>query len=670
MQEKTTPHLAALQSIMPSIHARLARIGADPRFQYALLLLELLGLAALTFTGAYALRFDFQLDGNNRGLIVHTLPVLLCLRAVTFVVFGLHRRWFRYISFADVFAITAAVIFSSLTFGLFVLWQRDALYFPRSVVFLDCILLQFAIASYYSSLRIWQAVRHRTKWGSRRVLLVGDTAAMPRVLRELHASARWRPIGVVNGNTAVVGRKLLGVPVKGTFDQLLEVVAVTRAETVVFLTHGMDRTLLLRLLTQCRSQSIEFVCFDGAALLNASTPSENDQRDIELILQRREIPIDVAAVQQLIHGRRVLVTGAGGSIGAELCRQIAAYEPGEIFLLDRSENNLFFVHRELTRRWPQLRVHPILADITDEPDLQRVFLAAQPHAVFHAAAHKHVGMMERQPHLAIKNNVIGTTNAARAAIAAGAELFVNISTDKAVKPTSYMGLSKRLAELCIQEISEGASTRFVIVRFGNVAGSTGSVVQLFRQQIARGEALTVTDRNATRFFMSISEAVSLVLQAAVLGESGRIFVLDTGESVNIYELAKTMICLAGYVPDVDIPIRFTGLTGGEKLNEELWDPSEEVEKRLAQDRLIMIRVEERRVSVLERVGYWRQLVDADRLPDLIAELRRVWPSFRYQEREAAMESAPWRGHAGLRMGLATGAGFALRNAHRLPREER
>jgi FlaA1/EpsC-like NDP-sugar epimerase len=468
----------------------------------------------------------------------------------------------------------------------------------------------------------------------------------------------------------VVGRKILGVPVRGTFERLLEVVKATRAETVIFLTHGLERELLLRLLTQCRAQGVEFMCFDGAALLNGSAAAADDQRDIELILQRREIPIDVAAVGQLIRGQRILVTGAGGSIGSELCRQIAAYEPGDLYLLERSENNLFFVHRELVRRWPNLRVHPILGDITDEPDLQRIFLAARPQAVFHAAAHKHVGMMERQPHLAIKNNVIGTTYAARAAIAAGAKLFVNISTDKAVKPTSVMGLSKRLAELCVQEISEGAPTRFVIVRFGNVAGSTGSVVQLFRQQIARGEALTVTDRAATRFFMSISEAVRLVLQAAVLGESGRIFVLDTGESVNIYELARTMICLAGYVPDVDIPIKFTGLTGGEKLNEELWDPSEEIEKRLAHDRLIMIRAEERRTSVLQRVAYWRQLVDAGREADLIAELRRVWPNFRYDDLTPAADPAPWPRQGGFHMGLVARAGVVLRNAHRLPREER
>jgi FlaA1/EpsC-like NDP-sugar epimerase len=329
--------------------------------------------------------------------------------------------------------------------------------------------------------------------------------------------------------------------------------------------------------------------------------------------------MNLAPVRQLIARRRILVTGAGGSIGSELCRQVAALKPAALYLMDRYENNLFFITREIKLQYPALEVHPLLTDITDQVTLESDFQAARPDIVFHTAAHKHVGLMEGRPQEAIKNNVIGTHNVALAAARAGADRFINISTDKAVKPKCYMGLSKRLAELCIQEMNALYQTRFMTVRFGNVAGSTGSVVQLFRQQIEQGGPVTVTDPKATRFFMSIPEAVRLVLQAALLGQGGEIFVLDMGESINIYELAKTMICLSGYVPEIDIPIRFTGLAQGEKLHEELNDTDEEIEKTL-HDRILMMRRRPRPNSsgVLQRIPWWQKLIAEARLEEVMS----------------------------------------------------
>lgn len=616
-----------LREAVPSLRKAWVRRSVHNRVPGVIVISQLLGIASLTFLLAFLMRFDFRLGSEHWRLLRHTLPILVAMRGLAFLGFRLHRRWFRFISYPDVLAILGATTVSSALFGLYILWRQEALGFPRSVVLIDWVLQQLLLFGYYSTLRVYEEAWSHAKRHCRRVLVVGEATSVPRALRELKVSDRWLPVGILASNPLTVGTKLLGVPVKATFDHLEEHVRTNAADAVVFITRGIERGRLLELLKTCRRGGIDFVCLDGPSVLPAAAGAGVDNSDIELILQRREIATDTGAVRQLVYDKRVLVTGAGGSIGSELCRQISRFQPATLHLLDRSENNLFFIHREIQQRCPDLRVFPRLADITDGAGLLREFHDASPQAVFHAAAHKHVGMMEQRPWLAIINNVIGTYHAAMAAIASECELFVNISTDKAVNPKSYMGLSKRLAEICIRELSTSTQTRFVTVRFGNVAGSTGSVIQLFRQQIQRGEHLTVTDRHATRFFMSISEAVQLVMQAAVIGESGAVLVLDTGESVNIYELARTMISLAGYVPDVDIPICFTGLLDAEKLTEELFDPTEPLE-RVSQGRIVVVHPgENRHGNLLHRIERWKHLAAAGAFAELLTEVRDVWPDF-------------------------------------------
>ena len=294
--------------------------------------------------------------------------------------------------------------------------------------------------------------------------------------------------------------------------------------------------------------------------------------------------------------------------------------------MERSENNLFFINRELQLRYPKLNLHPLLVDITDHRVLSAEFNSARPDIVFHAAAHKHVGMMETRPQEAIRNNVLGTYNVAMAAARAGAERFINISTDKAVRPKSFMGLSKRLAETVIHEMNERFDTQFATVRFGNVAGSNGSVIPLFRQQIAQGGPVTVTDPRARRFFMSIPEAVRLVLQAAVFSQRGGILVLDMGKPLEIYELAKMMISLSGYLPHVDIPIEFTRLGSAEKMTEELQDEGEDLQPT---DHSRVLSISPRKIeplaSMLQRIPRWQRLVDRGLVSELMDEVFEVWP---------------------------------------------
>jgi FlaA1/EpsC-like NDP-sugar epimerase len=478
----------------------------------------------------------------------------------------------------------------------------------------------------FSSSRVMTEVRAKSGTAAKRVLLVGDGPALMGVLRDVKASQRWMPVAIATSDAQKKGYELLGVRVEGAPGELLEVARRAKADLVCFANPGLGRRKLLELTAACRAAGQDFVVLRSRSAVPDGPQSQMDDVTIEVILQREEVEIDLQAIERFIRGKRVLVTGAGGSIGSELCRQIARFAPGELHLMERAENNLFYINREVRALEPGLSVHALLVDITDEVTVQREFERVRPQLVFHAAAFKHVGMMEQRPYEAIRNNVVGTTVIARAAIACGAERFINVSTDKAVRPKSYMGLSKRLAEMVIHELNQQGRTRFSTVRFGNVAGSTGSVVRLFREQIMLGGPVTVTDREAERFFMSIPEAVRLVLQAAVYGEQGGIFMLEMGKPVKIFELAKTMIALAGYVPDVDIPIEFTGLGAAEKMTEELSDDDEQVnDTGHGRIRRITKREGTRQTGVLGRVDDWKLRLRAGEAYGVLGELHEVWP---------------------------------------------
>ena len=584
-------------------------------------------LSALSMAGAFWLRFDLSMEMNDWVQLASALPLALGCRLISFYYFRLDRRPLNTASYADLLPIVGSVAASSLLFAVFVLVLLPELGFPRSVLVLDALLLTGFICGLYSWAKISAEALRRQRPGSRRVLVVGEGPAVLGVLRDVRASPHWLPVAVLTGDSAQRGTELLGVRVAGTVSELSQVAERTGADLICFVNPGLGRKRLLALSSLCRRENRDFVLLRSRNAVRESAQSWVDDVSIEVILQREEVDINLAAVEKFIAGRRVLVTGAGGSIGSELSRQIASFQPAALYLLERSENNLFFINREIRQHFPEVKAIPLLVDITDQLTLEHEFETIRPEIVFHAAAFKHVGMMEDRPQEAIRNNVVGTATVARAAARAGAERFINISTDKAVRPKSYMGLSKRLAEMAVQEMNQKASTSFVTVRFGNVAGSAGSVVQLFRQQIEQGGPVTVTDREARRFFMSIPEAVRLVLQAAVFGESGGIFVLEMGTPVVIHELARTMISLAGYLPDVDIPVVFTGLGAAEKMTEELQD-DDEITEPTDHGRIHIIRKTGPgpRASVLAKVERWRELLKQGAPDDVLSELPEVWPS--------------------------------------------
>ena len=584
-------------------------------------------LSALSMVAAFWLRFDLFLQDEDWAQIGVALPFALACRLISFYYFRLDRRPLNSFSYADLPPIFGSVVISSALYGGFILLLLPHLKFPRSVLILDTFLLSAMICGLYSWARLVSEARRKNSPGIRRVVVVGEGAAVLGVLRDVRASQRWVPVAVLTAEASRKGTELLGVRVAGTLAELSQVVARSGADLVCFVNPGLGRRRLLELTAQCRSEDLDFVLLRSRNAVRESAQSWVDDVSIEVILQREEVEINLTAVERFIRGRRVLVTGAGGSIGSELSRQIASFQPAALYLLERSENNLFFINREIRQQCPGLNVVPLLVDITDQLTLEREFAEVRPEIVFHAAAFKHVGMMEDRPQEAVRNNVVGTATVARAAARAGAERFINISTDKAVRPKSYMGLSKRLAEMAVQEMNQQASTSFVTVRFGNVAGSAGSVVQLFRQQIDQGGPVTVTDREARRFFMSIPEAVRLVLQAAVFGESGGIFVLEMGTPVVIHELARTMISLAGYLPDVDIPIVFTGLGAAEKMTEELQD-DDEITEPTDHGRIHVIRKTKSgpRLSMLAKVERWRELIRCGDTDQMLSELPEVWPA--------------------------------------------
>ena len=369
---------------------------------------------------------------------------------------------------------------------------------------------------------------------------------------------------------------------------------------------------------------------------------------IEDILQRAEIPIDTRETRKIVGGRTVLVTGAGGSIGSELCRQIASAHPRKLLLLDKSENSLFYANLEASERLGAPRVKPFLADVLDRDSIRKILRSDRPEIVFHAAAHKHVAMLELHPQEAIRNNVLGTRNIAEAAIECGADRFVNISTDKAVDPRNYMGLSKKLTELCIQELARAVApnaehtcqTRLSNVRFGNVAGSTGSVLRLFWDQIQKGGPVRVTDPRATRYFMSAPEAVHLILRAAARGRGGETFVFDMGEPLNIYELAKSMMLFAGLKSESDIRIEFTGLHKGEKLTEELWEEWEHPTPT-GSARVLVIRERSRQArGILARIRCMEEFLARGDSEGLLQYVQEIFPEFEENRTNGADRSAP------------------------------
>jgi FlaA1/EpsC-like NDP-sugar epimerase len=522
---------------------------------------------------AFELRFDFHVPRGQYDL-PFWLTVLLVARLAAFQASGLFRGLWRYTGAGDALAILKATTVSSLVLAAVVV--SGAWRFPRSVVAIEWLVAVVLVGGLRFAGRAFHLLHHRngsTNGKLVRVLIAGagdGGEALAREILETHRG-RYEPVCFVDDDPRKRGAEIHGVPVLGSIDELPRLVAQKRVEEVVIAIPTASGSEMRRIVDRCKSSGVRFKTvpsvdqiIDGRVRI-----SQIRNVDIEDLLRRDVVNLDITEIEAAHSGRVILVTGAAGSIGSEMCRQACTVAPSQLVLVERAESALFAIHRELTARFPFVPIVPYLADVTDETRMVEIFRRHRPAVVYHVAAHKHVPMLEANPSEAIKNNVFGTKTLADVAHEAGVGRFVMISTDKAVNPTSVMGVSKRVAEIYVQALAQVSRTKFVTVRFGNVLGSNGSVVPIFREQIAAGGPVTVTHPDMKRYFMTIPEASQLVLQAGAMGKGGEIFVLDMGEPVRVVDLARDLITLSGLKPGEDIEIRFTGVRPGEKLFEEL-----------------------------------------------------------------------------------------------------
>jgi FlaA1/EpsC-like NDP-sugar epimerase len=525
---------------------------------------------------AFWLRFNLDIPDEFFAMCLQTAGVAAAVYWVALAAMGVHRQVWRYIALAELRQLSKAVtIGGSLVAAAVLMWRVPN--FPRSVLLLHPVIVVILLVAVRAASRtVYERSTFRP--GARPLLIVGSLQDAADALRALKGSAQWNPVGIVSPVPGELGRSLQSVPVLGTTNAIASVARATEAHTALLASPPGSTTRREVLL-----QSGEA----GVTLLTMPRPDEwlktesAGPRKVELedLLGRTPVQLDVAGLAELFSGQTVLVTGAGGSIGSELCRQIARFGAARLVCVDISEFAIYQLEQELREAHPQMRGVYYTANVREPDRLRSIALKHRPAVVLHAAAYKHVPLMEEHNEVeALRTNVLGTLNSARAAAECGARRFVMISTDKAVNPTNVMGASKRLAELMVQRVAaEYAQTSYVSVRFGNVLGSSGSVVPLFTAQIARGGPVTVTHPDIVRYFMTIGEAAQLVLQAGLMGSSGQIFVLDMGEPVKILELARMLIRLSGKT-EHEIPITYTGLRPGEKLYEELLADDETTER--------------------------------------------------------------------------------------------
>lgn len=534
--------------------------------------------AVLAWWMAYLLRFNFQIPGNFVDTMWNTAAWVVPLQAFAFVMFGLYQGIWRFASMPDLYRIFKAIAFSAFVIATVLFMFPSHGVVPRSILLLDPILLILMMGGSRIVYRGWKEHRlygNANKLG-KSVLVLGAGEAAIGLVRDLARSEEWRVVGILDDDKGMLGRQIQGVKVIAEIAKLPDVSRRLDVSHVIVAMPSVAH--------QARRRAVEIANECGLAVL--TVPSFEDLMsgkvsvsqirpiEVEDLLGREPVKLDDAGMHDFLEDQVVMVTGAGGSIGSELCRQIVRFDPAVLVCYDLSEYALYQLEQEFASRNIKSRVIYLVGDIKNEKRLKQVMGRHQPTVVFHAAAYKHVPLMEHQNVAeALSNNVLGTFTLAKLCKEVGVEKFVLVSTDKAVNPTNVMGASKRLAEMVCQGLQDNlerqaGATRFVIVRFGNVLGSSGSVIPKFREQIARGGPVTITHPEITRYFMSIPEAAQLVMQAGLMGEGGDIFVLDMGEPVRIVDLARDMIKLSGLQED-EISILFTGLRPGEKLYEEL-----------------------------------------------------------------------------------------------------
>lgn len=563
----------------------------SPYKNMAVILLVDALLIGLSWYTAHLLRYNFDFSIASGGMILHLLPGVVLIKLIVFYFFHLYQGMWRYTSLTDLLNILKSSIFSSLTIIFVFLFSHRFEDFSRSVFVLDCVLTILLLSGFRVLLRFFFQMqntalqnnslfdrllnRQRNNDYMIKLLIIGAGNSGEKIHREIRDNPRLKywVVGYLDDDYGKQQKMIHGVPVLGRIDELKNIVKKIEVHEILIAVPSASAEQMRTIVDCCKMTDLRFKTLPGLGELIDGRISLNAVRDVAYrdLLGRSVVHLETERIGKYLENARVLVTGAGGSIGSELCRQICRFKPKTLVLYEQAESPLYDIDLELKREFPYVTVVPVLGDIRNRQRLTGIFQNHKPVTVFHAAAYKHVPMLEIQPWEAILNNIEGTRNVVEVARYFQVERFVMVSTDKAVRPTNVMGTTKRVAEMLVQcqKTNGNNVTRFLTVRFGNVVGSVGSVVPLFKKQIEKGGPVTITHPKVTRYFMTIPEASQLILQASAMGKGGETFILKMGTSVKIVDMARDLIRLSGFTPDVDIKIEFIGLRPGEKLYEEL-----------------------------------------------------------------------------------------------------
>lgn len=553
---------------------------------------------------ALLLRFDGRVPTQYLDIIWQYFLLYSLLGIVTFWSLKLYSSLWRYASIEELTSITLGVSIYCGAFYLLFYVVPDSL--PRSIFILQWFTLMAFIGGSRFMYRVILSFKRPFKGKGNNVMIIGAGQAGSLVIKELndHPEMNKRPVVVIDEDSQKVGTHIHSIPIVGNLDVLGEAVHKYGVDEIIIAMPSAPEKKISDIIKLCKETRCKLRRLPGIYKILDGKVGIKQIQDVEIedLLGRQEIALDVNSISSYLSDQIVMVTGAGGSIGSELCRQIAKFSPRLLVMLDIYENNLYQLLLELSSEYPSVAQKVLIGSVRDKRRMYEIFSCYKPSVVFHAAAHKHVPLMEESPSEAIKNNIFGTLNVASAAHEYKAHRFVLISTDKAVNPTSVMGATKRVAEKIIQHLNFCSSTEFVAVRFGNVLGSSGSVIPVFKEQISSGGPVLVTHREVTRYFMTISEAVKLVVQAGAMAQGGEIFVLDMGEPVKIIDLARDLIRLSGFKPDEDISIKFTGLRPGEKLEEELYLKDERISKTCHEKIFVVCNIDS-----MDKQSFWNSI---------------------------------------------------------------
>lgn len=537
-----------------------------------LMILDIIIINICYYLG-FLLKFDLKIPSTYWNMYIKWIIPIIIIKISIFFIFGLYKTMWRYADFKELFKIFIAIIFANIVTGLFIIFMKIG--FPRSIIsFVFIMDMFFVIGTRYLSKARKNLVFSIPVDKVKRVLIIGAGDAGVLMLNELrkHKELGYKVVAFIDDDKNKIGTEILGIPVVGGKEKIITAISEFRVDEVILAMPSANREIQKDISDICSKLSMKIKIVPGMyELIDDKKLNVRDLRDLQIgdLLGRDEVKLDQDVLNYFLSNKVVLVTGGGGSIGSELCRQIVKFNPKKLIILDIYENNAYDIQMELLRHYKHLDLVVEIESIRDEVRMDIIFDKYKPDVVFHAAAHKHVPLMENSSTAAIKNNIFGTLNVLNACDKHGVKRFVLISTDKAVNPTSVMGTTKRVCEMLIQTFNEKSNTDFVAVRFGNVLGSNGSVIPLFINQIKEGGPVTVTHEDIIRYFMTIPEACQLVLQAGAIANGGEICILDMGEPVKIIDLAKNLIRLSGYEPYKDIDIKITGLRPGEKLYEEI-----------------------------------------------------------------------------------------------------